>query len=599
MLGAILIGCGGSGGGITPGSGQPFGTCLVATANGSVVYSTLWNASPAAASQVVQVLDRDRFPIRSDAVNRGGVAMSNLSLANLPAGVYIFRATLYSGANASGSVLGVGEIAVDLCASGPAGNTVPVNSEFNSTASSVQVFVNGLTLTQQQNMPYVATGVSGGRMVLLPPSSFTWSVQGGVGTIDANGQFTATTAGSGQVVANLAATSLQGSAQVTVTQQTVTTSKWTIMVFMNAANDLYTYSDDDINEMEQVASNPDVRVVVQWKQSKNVFAGSTFDGVRRYLVKQDTTSQVASQLLQSNLTVGGQALDMGNPQTLKDFIVWTKANYPANRYALIIWNHGAGWRRSPEDELPTRAFSYDDEYGTSIKTWQTDAALSGHHFDILAWDSSLMQMVECAQETAQYADFIVGSEESPPGEGYPYQLVFDDFRDNPDGTSLLLSKAFVDAMGFYGQSGQPYAARKITQSSVDTSKLPALMTSIDALALQLITHGPTVPTVIQSVRLNAQSYSPTSTRIYRDLVDVCLRLEAEATVPTSVKTACADVRLKVADAVVWEAHNGNSSGSHGLSIDFSDSGTFLPVRPDYIQLKFATTNWDEWLGLAP
>src|SRR5690606_28366009 len=119
------------------------------------------------------------------------------------------------------------------------------------------------------------------------------------------------------------------------------------------------------------------------------------------------------ELVQNNLQdENGNALDMGNPDTLGDFIKWAKQNYPADRYCLILWNHGNGWKRSAQDEYPTRAFSYDDQYGTSIKTWQTDQMMGGETVDILAWDASLMQMVEVAYEARSHADYIVGSEES-------------------------------------------------------------------------------------------------------------------------------------------------------------------------------------------
>ena len=47
----------------------------------------------------------------------------------------------------------------------------------------------------------------------------------------------------------------------------------------------------------------------------------------------------------------GANVDSGSPQTLLDFIRWAKAKAPAERYALIIWNHGSGWDPLDFDEL--------------------------------------------------------------------------------------------------------------------------------------------------------------------------------------------------------------------------------------------------------
>jgi hypothetical protein len=89
-------------------------------------------------------------------------------------------------------------------------------------------------------------------------------------------------------------------------------------------------------------------------------------------------------------------------------------------------------------------------------------------------------------------------------------------------------------------------------------------------------------------------------RVYRDLVDVCLKLEAEPGMPVAVVNAAAAVRAQVLLTIVWEGHNANSPGSRGVSIDFSPASTFGSTAADYLQMKFAIDSlWDEWLSVAP
>lgn len=515
----------------------------------------------------------------------------------VPAGVHQLRVTLYASSNANGTVLGELSTVADLCGGGPGGTTATIQSTNATVASSLQVVPGSATLFEQQTKSFFATAFSGSQVVFTPEDGISWSVTGGIGTVGADGQLTASTAGTGAVVATLASPALTGSAAVTVQQRQVTQGKWTVMVFMNASNDLFSFSDQDVNEMERVAGNAGVRFVVQWKQSQSAFPSSSFDGVRRVLVKPDTTDQVVSEVIQNNLRqTNGSALDMGDPDTLNDFVTWAKENYPADRYVLILWNHGNGWRRSAEESWASRAFSYDDEFGTAIQTWDIGEALQGHTVDIISWDSSLMQMMEVAYEARDHADYIVGSEESPPGEGLPYDSVFQVFRDNPDGSTAVLSKAFVDGM----LNHTPYNSRKITQSVIDTSKVVDLAAAVDALALQLTANLSDLTLVLPSVRDTAQSYSPTTTRVYRDLVHICELLEANSSVPAAVKTAAADVRAKVAEAVIWEGHNSNSPNSNGIAIDFSSSSTFASFSFDYARMKFAQdTNWNEFLQQAP
>lgn len=237
-----------------------------------------------------------------------------------------------------------------------------------------------------------------------------------------------------------------------------------------------------------------------------------------------------------------------------------------------------------------------DEAGTSINTWQIDQAFGSNTFDLVAWDCSLMQMMEVDYELRNHAAYVAGSEESPPAEGYPYDAVFSGFRNNPDATTAALSKGFVDGM----VDDPDYTGRKITQSVVDTSKLLALATALNDMATQLNANKGTIAAAIQNARNNAQSYSPTTTRVYRDITDLCLNIEADGTVPAGVKTSCANVRTALTNSMVWEGHNNNSPGSHGLSIDFSSGSTFAALASDYSLMKFAQdTQWDEFLQVAP
>ncbi|MFM9874309.1 MAG: clostripain-related cysteine peptidase [Fimbriimonadaceae bacterium] len=598
----VMFGCGGGGGGGSTGStGRAPGSCLVTTALGNINYSTIWGNSPTNASQVIQIIDADGFTIRSDSVNRSGAVSSFLPISNVSAGIHLLKATVYAAANASGTVLGESSQVVDLCSAAPASATVAVSTQFGLSASELSFIPNPVSVEKETIIPFVATPMNGNQAVFVPVGDLSWSVSGSIGTILSSvGQFTATTVGNGTVTVSSASTSLSKVVPVTVTPRVTQQSKWTVLVYLNAANDLYSYSTLNVNQMEQVASNSDVRFVVQWKQSKSDFGGSTFDGVRRYLVKPDNTSAIVSDVVQNNLRdSNGNALDMGSTDTLRDFIAWGKANYPADRYCIILWNHGNGWKRSIDDQ-PTRAFSYDDQYGTSIKSWETDAAFVGQHFDILAWDASLMQMMEVAYEVRNHADYVVGSEESPPGEGYPYHLIFDNFRDNPNAPTDVLASAFVQGMQEQAQPGGIYEFRNITQSVLESAKLDAVVTAISTLADDMSANNLLIAAQIQSIRNSAQSYSPGPSRVYRDLYDICLRLEADGTIPGSIQTKAAAVRTAINDAVKYEYHNTRSANSHGISIDFSSNGSYAAYRSDYIRMKFANdSTWDQWLEVAP
>ncbi len=43
----------------------------------------------------------------------------------------------------------------------------------------------------------------------------------------------------------------------------------------------------------------------------------------------------------------------GDPAILTAFVSWVIENYPAEHYALDLWNHGSGWRATAEPEVLT------------------------------------------------------------------------------------------------------------------------------------------------------------------------------------------------------------------------------------------------------
>lgn len=569
---AAMVSCGGGGGG----GGGP-----------ELLYITDWTNRGRAVtglSQRIQVFDNQDRLKKSVLMNQDSTTLQQVNLTEIGSGTVRVFVELFSQRNLAGVRTGVIESLVNLNSSATFRSTV------GEDPTSVRVTPDSATFEAGRGRQFYAAGFIGDRAAFIEADSVTWQTLGGTASVTESGFVQGESEGPGTVRATHTTSGLQGSGVFTVTAPQTTTSKWTIMVFLNAANDLYPFSTLNVNQMESVAQNEDVRFVLQWKQSKSLFSNSTFDGTRRYLVRPDTTDSIASDLLQDL----GDEVDMGNPDYLHDFVQWAKTYYPAERYCLVIWNHGNGWRRGQED-MPSRAVSYDDETGNAIQIWEMSQALGSNLFDIVAFDASLMQMVEVAVEIKDRAKYVVGSEESPPGEGYPYQLIFDNFRDNPDDSTLNLSKAFVDGM----LAVPAYASRKITQSVIDTTKLGALETALDTLAGALIDNVGSIGTPIQNIRTAAQSYSPTTFRVFRDIDHLCQLIASNIGI-VAVQNAANSVRTALAEAVVWEGHNSNSSGSRGLSIDFSAAAQFTFSADDYALMRFANgTRWNEWLEVAP
>ncbi|HEX7320891.1 MAG TPA: clostripain-related cysteine peptidase, partial [bacterium] len=105
---------------------------------------------------------------------------------------------------------------------------------------------------------------------------------------------------------------------------------WTVMVYMAADNDLSAWADSDIVEMRTANFDDDAVAVIAQLDKPGTGAN--------YL--QITGGSVY------NLGALG-IIDMCDPKTLSDFIEGTIREFPADRYMLILWDHGTGWTAAP------------------------------------------------------------------------------------------------------------------------------------------------------------------------------------------------------------------------------------------------------------
>lgn len=362
---------------------------------------------------------------------------------------------------------------------------------------------------------------------------------------------------------------------------------WTILVFLNADNDLERFGLLNFNQMEKIGSTSRVKIIVQIDRSPGYDAtNSNWTSTRRYLVTRDTdTSTIHSTLLEDM----GE-IDMGNPDALSDFIAWGQQNYPSSRYCLVIWNHGSGWRSAERAAIPeiSRNVSFDDTSGTSIRTDDLPVALASasQPIDLIAFDASLMQMVEVAYELRQSAHVLTASEESPPGDGYVYDRWLGPLTSNPGMSApelgRLIAQKYVEA--YTNQYD-------VTQSVVDLTKVTAVADAADDLAAAIIPNASSNAAALRSARESSQAYA---FDYYKDLLDYA-GLVKQMVPDAAITAAYSKLQTALSQAVFYEAHTGTSvSRSHGLSI-------YVPTPSEYLSryetLSFSRDypNWAAWL----
>lgn len=410
---------------------------------------------------------------------------------------------------------------------------------------------------------------------------------------------------------------------LTVTANTTTTvpieRKWTVMVFLNAdddgSNSLETWAIDDINEMELSGSTDSVTILVQIDRiaTGNDSSNGNWTDTRRYLVDYDPTftpSQTLNGIGSGDRTIRSTRLDnqpdplgngvglgelnMGAWETLRDFIEYGKSNYPAPNYAVVIWDHGSGikdWGKRNNIQTQLRGVSFDDTEDEFIATHELDNALqSVAPLDIVAFDASLMQMVAVVNQIRTHTGLVVGSEKSPPGEGFPYHRWLSELVNNPFMTSEQLAtticqEATAEVGGKGGES---------TQSALRTAQLSDLSRKIDAFANLLRQHKNTYASELQQARDEAKSYADLE---FKDLYHYAERVKTRVN-NVAIQDAATDVQTAIQLAMLIN-ETANISNSNGVSIWIPEPSGSLATSNNMDSYKkndlAITTQWDEWL----
>lgn len=359
-----------------------------------------------------------------------------------------------------------------------------------------------------------------------------------------------------------------------------TLKEWTFLVFINGHNNLSSYADMNIKDMEKTGSSDKVNLVVEWGSQSSKLT-------KRLLVKKSTNPNKVT----SPSVMEMPNHDMGDYKNLTDFIAWGVKNYPAKRYFIAVWNHGSGWHRS--GRLNARDISFDDNTGNSISTeqlglvMQESAKIIGRNVDIYGSDACLMQMIEVGGEFNGSVDYMVGSQELEPGEGWPYAPFIQKWIANPTMTpaevSVLLSKEYQKSYdgGVYGNKPDT------TFSAVNLQKLPTLYASLTTLQNSLRGLNSTQFAEVKKAINNSMNFYYSD---YVDLGDFLNKTQALGFSRGIEGLSSTQTALK---EVVLSADNGdNFLRASGLSIWLPTYSTSELNRYDNLLFSKAT-GWNE------
>lgn len=437
-------------------------------------------------------------------------------------------------------------------------------------------------------------------------------------------------------------------------------AEWTVMVFLNADNNLESFGLLDFAEMAKIGSTDKVNVVVQFDRTGVYAPDPPWSQCLRFRITK------GMQPLPSNAIQDLGEANMGDGQVLADFVTWAMQTYPAKRYMLDIWDHGQGWRLyearlvtgTDEEKAAYREFrretsaeagrvraarltsvdraaaptivpafdamsgisagrviessyryiSIDDSSQDKLYNREIQdsllAELAGRKLDLIGFDACLMAMVETGYAMRNVAKVMVGSEELEPGDGWNYADWLKRLVAKPNISAKTLGKLLVSSYRRVYRTKDP----TVTLSAVDLSAMAPLAELIDALADELSDKLPTELANIKQARKGCTVYATGYGLHGIDLAHFCEQLAAN-TPDMALRSKAVAVQTAV-DACMLANYAGparlGNYGSHGLAIYFPARRALFTTDPDgdgyqksntFYPVEFVQSHrWADFLG---
>lgn len=411
----------------------------------------------------------------------------------------------------------------------------------------------------------------------------------------------------------------------------------TFMVFVAADNDLHYFAWKNIKQMELVGSNENINIVVQLNTPGHL------NPTKRYIIKKGRRVLVQEQ------EPLHQKLNSGSPQTLIDFVSWTTTYYPADEYALVLWNHGTGaidpgyvktinpcelFYCNPSDNmleldrglsylslilqyakdeqlLPKRGMCFDETFKSYINNHDFEYALReictkvlhGKKLALIAFDACLMSMIEVASAAKKYAHYMVGSQEVEYGTGWDYEMVLQPFL-----TRSLTPFQFAQHIVASYEQAYYKITNEYTQSALDLTLCEAMEQNISTVSDLLVeAFNGSRAQVINILRkckstqyctcFDEPSYIDLG-HFYKNVLQHLQYLSLkdkskEAILQQNLKTALSEGLNLIRAFVVANKTGQKLKGAQGISIYFPEHS----LLQSYLKSTFAMTNsWSTLLG---
>ena len=357
-------------------------------------------------------------------------------------------------------------------------------------------------------------------------------------------------------------------------QEPATQAEWTLMMYMDADNDLELDQMHDLLEMIAAGSSKEVNVVVLADRHPNG-DGRKYTNEPIANIKNWTTAKLfyVKHNELEELADWGE-VDMGDPATLKKFLQTATKAYPAKKYGVIFEDHGTGWPGACVDESNGQDMLTNEEIGASLK----DVTAETGKFELIGFDACLMGNLEAARAMAPYGHVMVASEEVEPGAGWYFTPMLMSLEKSPQMSGLEFGHVIVDTYNDYFMKSKHEDRREegmgITLGVISLDQLGPLEKAVNDFSAQnqaaLTKDARASWLKIARARSRAEEYGKTGNGAGMgdyDLLDLAQNVKQQPPSPEAARSADAIIQA-LGNVVVYSIHGKARPNSHGLSIFF-------------------------------
>ena len=279
---------------------------------------------------------------------------------------------------------------------------------------------------------------------------------------------------------------------------------WTVLVYFAADTNIETSALIDLQELAESAG-PGLRIVAFMDRSADYqpigdpSIDFFFDDAQVLDLDDFDDSKVFEVTSEGTEVVWEEGeLNSAHPQTLAWFLWYGLTNYPSDKVAAVLWDHGGGALYTFGDDVVIDGESVSQEYFSIPElqqAFQSALAAAGRDsFDLLVFDTCLDAAFEVARGMAPFADNLLASEEIMAGHGQDYTS-FAALNEDPSMDGQAFGQAILDSFEQHVEDNPLFASpTDYTVSLVDLEKIGAIDTAlagfVAAMNADLATNGP-------------------------------------------------------------------------------------------------------------